>query len=136
QLAPSPQATRSPPITRIQRFWFNLIHLASRMSRECAAWPGIRVSSLTGNALAPFLIASVLAAGSAIAKATPTTIITPPGGASEFCYFNGLAYSKNAIVLIDITNRRESPQATQKAMLVCQAAEGSDALQWERIDAE
>ena len=83
--------------------------------------------------VASFCILSVLAAGAAIAQETKTAIIAAPGGANEFCYFGGLAYSQNAILLIDVTDRRESPQATQKAMMECKAGQVGENLKWERI---
>lgn len=68
-------------------------------------------------------------------EATTAIVVTPSGG-GEFCYYGGLAYSKNAVLAVDITNRRESPQATQKALLECQTEQPSERLVWKRVSDE
>ena len=80
-------------------------------------------------------LALVASAGAASAQQanTPMLMTAAPGGASEFCFYNSLAFSKNSILTIDITNRRESPSATQLAMLQCAEEEGSEGLVWVRI---
>lgn len=59
----------------------------------------------------------------------------PEGAASAFCYYGGLAYSPNALLLIDIPYRRQGPDATQNRLLRCVTAEGGG-LGWEITDEE
>ena len=67
------------------------------------------------------------------AQELPSTVLVPPGGANHFCYYNGLAYSENALLTIEVTHRRESPVATQKAMLECRQSENAETLVWVRV---
>ena len=82
--------------------------------------------------IACFALLAFSLGGPSLAQSTTAAVIAPPGGADEFCYYGGLAYSKNAILVIDVNNRRESPQSTQKALLKCEEEEGSEDLQWVR----
>lgn len=79
-----------------------------------------------------FALFAVSLNGPSFAQSTAAAVIAPPGGADEFCYYGGLAYSKNAFLVIDVNNRRESPQSTQKALLRCEEVEGSENLEWVR----
>lgn len=68
-------------------------------------------------------------------EGTSISILAQPM-ANEACFFGGLAYSENALLVIDIPNRRDSPQSTQKALLECALNEQGDKLSWRRLDAE
>ncbi len=54
----------------------------------------------------------------------------PDGAAQQFCYYEGLAYSLHAIVLVQVPFRRESPTATQARLLECVEADAGDTLVW------
>lgn len=66
---------------------------------------------------------------------SPISLLAQPV-TSEVCYFGGLAYSENALLVIEVPNRRDSPQSTQKALLECALNEQGDKVTWRRLDAE
>ncbi len=83
------------------------------------------------------VLLAVPATGPALAQSpSGVAIMTQPGSPEDFCYYNGLAFSENAVLTVDIANRRESPQATQKAMLLCLRNAETGNLTWERAEKE
>ncbi|MEM8630795.1 MAG: hypothetical protein AAGF74_06145 [Pseudomonadota bacterium] len=54
----------------------------------------------------------------------------PDGAEDRFCYYEGLAYSENAMVIIDVPFRRDSPSSTQKRLLQCVSGESGKGLVW------
>ncbi|NRB36109.1 MAG: hypothetical protein HRU31_15485 [Rhodobacteraceae bacterium] len=79
---------------------------------------------------------ATLAAPLTAQQTGPAVLVPSPGGAADFCYYNGVAFSKMAVITIDVTNRRETPEATQKAMLQCVSEGGSENLIWTRMPNE
>ena len=61
---------------------------------------------------------------------TMVTVTPVPADQSQVCFYAGLTYSKHAVLSVDVPLRRESPQATQKRLLICDTLEGGDTLGW------
>lgn len=79
------------------------------------------------------------AAFSVSAQQNSTVLLTAPGsveGVRDYCLYAGLAYSRDALLTVDIPNRRESPEALQKRLMKCTSVKGEDGLVWENYDVE
>lgn len=81
-------------------------------------------------------IAAISSADFVAAESNASLLVASPGGAKDFCYYASLAYSEDALLTVDVTNRRESPQATQKTLMKCVRDEESETLIWRRMNDE
>lgn len=72
-------------------------------------------------------------ASGAVAQSTPAVVLSAP--VDGFCYYGGLAYSQNALLTVEVPNRRQDPTALQKRLARCVAVE-SGKMSWEDYDLE
>ena len=72
-------------------------------------------------------------ASGAMAQTSPAVILSAP--VDGFCYYAGLAYSKNALVTVDVPNRRQDPTALQKRLSRC-VEDDAGKMAWEEYDLE
>ncbi len=74
--------------------------------------------------------------GAAFAQSSVLSVSPIPDDAQKrFCYYEGLAYSSQSLLTVDVPFRRESAEATQKRLLKCVVSEEGD-LFWQEFDLE
>lgn len=73
---------------------------------------------------------AVLSTGAIAKQQAMVTMAPVPADQTQVCFYAGLTYSKHAVLTVDVPLRRESPQATQKRLLICDTLEGEDTLGW------
>ena len=85
------------------------------------------------------LLAATLIAASGSAALAQSSILSvspiPDDAQKRFCYYEGLAYSSQSLLTVDVPFRRESAEATQKRLLKCVVSEEGD-LFWQEFDLE
>ena len=74
-------------------------------------------------------LGAVVATG-ALSQQAPTILTYAPVIEGSACVYAGLVYSPQALLTVDIPFRRESPQATQKQLLVCELLEDGENWGW------
>ncbi len=85
------------------------------------------------------LLAAILIAASSSAALAQSSLLSvspiPDDAEKRFCYYEGLAYSSQSLLTVDVPFRRESAEATQKRLLKCVVSEEGD-LFWQEFDLE
>ena len=85
------------------------------------------------------LIAAALVGTSGSATLAQSTMLSvspiPDDAEKRFCYYDGLAYSSQSLLTVDVPFRRDSAEATQKRLLKCVVSEEGD-LFWQEFDLE
>jgi len=83
-------------------------------------------------------VATLIGASSSAALAQSTMLSVSPipdDAQKRFCYYEGLAYSSQSLLTVDVPFRRESAEATQKRLMKCVVSEEGD-LFWQEFDLE
>jgi hypothetical protein len=85
------------------------------------------------------LLAAALIGASGSAALAQSTVLSvspiPDDAEKRFCYYEGLAFSSQSLLTVDVPFRRESAEATQKRLLKCVVSEEGD-LFWQEFDLE
>lgn len=85
------------------------------------------------------LLAAILIAASSSAALAQSSLLSvspiPDDAEKRFCYYEGLAYSSQSLLTVDVPFRRESAEATQKRLLKCVVSEEGDHF-WQEFDLE
>ena len=85
------------------------------------------------------LVAAALFAVALPATAQSTSVLSvspiPDGAEERFCYYNGLAFSSQSLLTVEVPFRREGPASVQKRLMRCSEAEDG-AMFWLEIDLE
>ena len=85
------------------------------------------------------LLAATLIGTSGSAAFAQSSMISvspiPDDAEKRFCYYEGLAYSSQSLLTVDVPFRRESATATQKRLLRCVVSEEGDHF-WQEFDLE
>ena len=84
------------------------------------------------------LAATLIGASGGVAFAQSSVLSVSPipdDAQKRFCYYEGLAYSSQSLLTVDVPFRRESAEATQKRLLKCVVSEEGD-LFWQEFDLE
>jgi hypothetical protein len=85
------------------------------------------------------LFAATLIGASSSAALAQSTMLSvspiPDDAQKRFCYYEGLAYSSQSLLTVDVPFRRESAEATQKRLMKCVVSEEGD-LFWQEFDLE
>ena len=85
------------------------------------------------------LLAAILIAASSSAALAQSSLLSvspiPDDAEKRFCYYEGLSYSSQSLLTVDVPFRRESAEATQKRLLKCVVSEEGD-LFWQEFDLE
>jgi len=85
------------------------------------------------------LLATTLIAMSGSAALAQSSLLSvspiPDDAEKRFCYYEGLAYSSQSLLTVDVPFRRESAEATQKRLLKCVVSEEGDFF-WQEFDLE
>lgn len=86
--------------------------------------------------LAALLVGAAASGSAQEASGVLSVSPIPDGAETRFCYFGGVTYSENALLLIEVPFRREGPDAVQKSLLECVAKEDGSALHWVQTQRE
>jgi len=60
----------------------------------------------------------------------------PDGAEERFCYYDGLAYSRDALIGVDVPSRRQGALVTEKTLLRCMLDRDTATLIWERVETD